>query len=58
VRDRWVPVVAVSAPAICWVLDRQQAAWFGGWQIGLEMLVLNGAITFGLLLLASRERTA
>lgn len=58
VRDRWVPVVALAAPAICWVLDRQQAAWFGGWQIGLEMLVLNGAITFGLLLLASRTKPA
>jgi len=55
VRDRWVPVVALASPAICWVLDRQQAAWFGGWQIGLEMLVLNGAITFALLALVSRR---
>jgi Na+/proline symporter len=55
VRDRWVPVVALASPAICWVLDRQQAAWFGGWQIGLEMLVLNGVITFALLALVSRR---
>jgi hypothetical protein len=37
------------------VLDRQQAGWFGGWQIGLEMLVLNGVITFALLALVSRR---
>jgi Na+/proline symporter len=54
VRDRVVPLVALTAPAICWLIDRQQAAWLGGWQIGLEMLLLNGAITFGLLMLISR----
>ncbi len=53
--DRWAPLVAVAAPALCWVLDANQAAWLGGWQIGLELLVLNGAITYaGLWLLAPR----
>lgn len=44
--DRWAPLVAVAAPALCWLLDANQAAWLGGWQIGLELLVLNGALTY------------
>ena len=44
---RWLPLVAVAAPALCWVLDANQAAWLNGWQVGVELLVLNGALTFG-----------
>jgi Na+/proline symporter len=44
--ERWVPVVAIAAPVVCFVIDRNQAALFGAYRIGLEMLVLNGALTF------------
>jgi Na+/proline symporter len=57
VRDGWVPVVAVVAPLMCWLLDRYQQALFGSYQIGLELLLVNGAITFvGLWLLSARSR--
>jgi Na+/proline symporter len=46
VRDAWVPVVAVAAPLLCWWIDANQKSLFGGWQIGLEFLVLNAALTF------------
>ena len=46
VRDGWVPLVCVAAPALCWAIDINQALLFGRWQLGLELLVLNGAITF------------
>ena len=46
VRDGWVPLVAVAAPTLCWLIDINQAALFGRWQLGLELLVLNGLITF------------
>ena len=46
VRDRAVPAVALAAPLLCALLDATQARWLGGYQIGLEMLVLNGALTF------------
>lgn len=55
VRDRAVPLAALAAPALCWLLDQHQAAWLGGWQIGLEMLLINGAITFALLWGLSRR---
>lgn len=52
VHDRWVPAVAVLAPVVTFVLERNSAQWFGGYRFGFELLLLNGAITFlGLLLL-------
>lgn len=46
VRDGWVPLVAVAAPLLCWLVDSNQAALFGHYGIGLELLLLNGALTF------------
>ena len=54
VRHRWVPVVAVAAPALCFWIDRNQEALFGSYRVGLELLVLNGALTYAGLWLASR----
>jgi Na+/proline symporter len=53
-NDRWVPAVALAAPALCWVVDANQRAWLGDWQLGLELLVLNGALAFAGLWLLSR----
>jgi Na+/proline symporter len=54
--DRWVPVVAIAAPLLCYAVDHYQAALFGDYRIGLEILVLNGALTFAGLRLFSRPR--
>lgn len=55
-REAWVPLVALAAPALCAVIDAQQAAWLGGYRIGLEMLLINAAFTFAGLWLASLGR--
>jgi Na+/proline symporter len=56
VRDRWVPAVALAAPLLCWWLDVNQQRLLGGWQIGLELLVLNAGLTFaGLWALSGRS---
>jgi Na+/proline symporter len=52
-RHRWVPAAAIAAPAACYWIDRNQAALFGSYQVGLELLVLNGLLTFGALWLVS-----
>ncbi len=49
-----VVLVAVAAPLLCWAIDLNQRALFGRWQLGLELLVLNGALTFAGLWLVSR----
>jgi Na+/proline symporter len=55
VRDRAVPGVAIAAPLLCGLIEANQRHLFGGWQWGLELLVLNGALTFaGLWLLSAR----
>lgn len=56
VADAGVPWVALAAPALCGVLDALQAQWFTHWRIGLEMLVINAALTAaGLWLLSLRK---
>ncbi len=46
VQDRWVPLVCVVSPLICYVLQQNSAAWFHGYKIGFELLILNGLLTF------------
>lgn len=54
VRDAMVPVVCVAAPVVCYLLKVNSPALFNGYQMGFELLPLNGAITFvGLWLLSS-----
>mgnify|MGYP003291190913 CR=1 FL=1 len=55
--DRWVPAVAVAAPLACFAIDHYQSAILGDYRIGLEILVLNGAITFAGLWLVSKRST-
>ncbi|MBL8515258.1 MAG: sodium:solute symporter [Betaproteobacteria bacterium] len=55
----WSTVLAcVAAPVACYVLQRALAARPGGYQIGLELLVLNAALTMALLALISRLAVA
>lgn len=55
VRDRWVPAVALASPLLCYVLQSHSEAWFDGWQISFELLVINAAVTFIGLLCISRR---
>lgn len=55
VRDKWVPLVAIASPIICFFLAKYSAALFNGYEFGFELLMVNGALTFlGLLLLSRR----
>jgi len=54
VRDGWVPAVALAAPLLCALIDLNQRALFGRYEMGLELLLLNGALTYAGLWLVSR----
>jgi Na+/proline symporter len=54
VRDGATPFIALAAPALCWGLESLQHQLFGAYEIGLELLLLNGALCFAGLLLCSR----
>lgn len=46
VRDGWwIPALCLLSPLCCWILDQHSEAWFNGYKIGYEMLLINGAIT-------------
>ncbi len=46
VIDKFVPLVCVLAPVICFFLDKFQKDIFGKYEIGLELLIINGLLTF------------
>ncbi|MGI8583124.1 MAG: sodium:solute symporter [Chitinophagaceae bacterium] len=54
VIDKFVPVVCVLAPTVCFFLDKFQKDIFGNYQIGLELLIINGFLTFAGLYLISK----
>lgn len=45
VHDRFVPVVAVLSPLICYILQSNSEKWFNGYQISFELLIINALIT-------------
>lgn len=56
VQDKFVPVVCIAAPLACFFIDKYQQALFGNYQIGLELLVINGLLTFmGLLIISKKQ---
>ncbi|AGA78277.1 sodium:solute symporter [Echinicola vietnamensis] len=55
VKDKLVPAICLASPVICYILDSHSAAWFGGYQFGFEILLVNGALTYLGLLLAMKK---
>jgi len=55
VRDRFVPLVAIISPCICYILSNNSVLIFGGYKFGFELLIVNGFITFAGLLIISKK---
>lgn len=56
VNDKIVPIICIVAPTLCYLIDHYQAVIFGKFQIGLELLIVNGLLTFvGLLLISKKD---
>ncbi len=53
--DRWVPAICILAPVLCYFVNENSAAWFGGYKFGYELLILNGLLTFLGLLAISKK---
>lgn len=52
----FITVICLAAPVLCYFISRNAANWFGGFQIGIELLLLNGLLTFiGLLIISKRS---
>jgi Na+/proline symporter len=46
VSDKLVPYICLAAPLICFILDKFQKQLLGSFEVGLELLIINGALTF------------
>lgn len=46
VIDRYVPLIAILSPAICFVLSMYDTRIFAGYDFGFELLLVNGFLTF------------
>jgi len=55
VHDRWVPLIALLSPVICYFLSEYSVDIFRGYRFGFELLILNGFITFAGLVLLRRK---
>jgi SSS family solute:Na+ symporter len=52
VKEKFVPIVAIICPIVCVLLKENSMTLFGGYQLGFEILPINGLLTFlGLLLI-------
>jgi Na+/proline symporter len=58
VNDKLVPLVCVISPIISYLVSLNSAQLFGGYKISIEILIVNGLITFIGLWLISRRATA
>ena len=57
IKDQLVPFVVVASPIISWLLNHFSVQMFNGYQIGFELVIINGALTFmGLFLIRFRKK--
>lgn len=58
VNSRLVPIVCITAPILCYFLKKYDKDILGGYEIGLELLLINAIITFILLFVFSHRKPA
>ncbi|MES2747322.1 MAG: sodium:solute symporter [Bacteroidota bacterium] len=57
VHDKWVPLICIVSPLICFFMAKYSADLFGNYVIDNELIIINGLITFLGLLLISKPAT-
>ena len=57
VRDKYIPIVAILSPILCYVIQQNSERWFNGYQFSYELLLINALFTFaGLWMLTKRKK--
>ncbi|MFA6812821.1 MAG: sodium:solute symporter [Bacteroidaceae bacterium] len=57
VYDKYIPLVAIMAPILCFILQENSVRWFGGYKFSYELLIFNALFTYiGLLLLTKKKQ--
>jgi len=52
-KDTWIPAICVFSPIASYLLKANSKLLFNGYEIGFEILIINGLITMGLLYFSS-----
>ena len=55
VRDRLVPFICLISPICCLYLNAYSQTWLGGYTFDNELIIVNGGLTFLLLLICSKR---
>ncbi len=55
VQDKWVPLLAVSAPVLAYLISSNSERLLWGYKFGFEVLILNGLLMFGGLILLRKK---
>ncbi len=55
VKDRWVPLIAVISPVMCYFLSKYDELLLNGYNFGFELLIINGIFMFIGLVLIRRK---
>ncbi len=56
VKDKLVPLICVLSPLLSYVISTNAPDYLGGYKIGIEILIINGLITFiGLWIISQRS---
>lgn len=58
VRNELVPLICLVAPVACYIVKKNEASLLGGYSIGTELLIINAAIAFLLMLACSKPGNA
>lgn len=59
VIDRFVPAICIFAPLLCFILNKYSGEWLNGYEIGNELILLNGILTYlGLAIISTPEKKA
>jgi Na+/proline symporter len=55
IKDQFVWIIAIVAPIVSYILNANSKALFGGYEIGFEILIINGLLMFlGLLFIKKK----
>ncbi len=46
IHDRYVPLIAILSPVLCYVLSQNSELLLWGYKFGFELLILNGLLTY------------
>ena len=58
VNDKWVWVIGIITPITAYLINNNSEKLFDGYQIGFEIILINGLLMFiGLLAISSRKST-